>query len=811
MIEIKNLTKIYHNHNQDFFGLKNVSFTLPDEGLVFISGESGNGKSTLLNILSGLDSYDKGQVLINGVDLNSLTDAEMFAYRANYSSFMFEDNNLLDELSVLENIKLGAEFNGKSMSEEAIKGILDVLKIKDKINSKPNELSCGQRQRVCMARALIKDPKVFFVDEPSGHLDHENSRLIWDVLKKMSKDILIVAVSHDDAVVKEYADRVITLKEGKLFKDSKPIAQTRVKSQDIKPMVFERHGRIGNKNLMKLSFGNIKKRMFRSIICVVLSIVSLLMFSSFYILQSYNGYDVQANFTHESKVKYIGFSNDGKITNEEHEQIYDKMGKYSFYQNIQTNLHVNIGQADDIHDPNLLKARINSVIETENQLVDKTKNMFGQTMLYGSYPDKEKSSGIVVSDYIADLILKYGAHVKVGESVMDKEFSSYKDFADAKINIGSQYVYITGVYATNYQDYVDANFNLKPKADKSEYEYYYKNLYTVGHVEGGEEGFVQSLIAAQSEVSGVDVVVYHSELGDLKLANETFQKTESLLRTKISIPYTVFNAIYKPETELTTDDFSGKDLTFAEVRNSHIFSGIPTIEIAIENGQKITYTVDYINNTESVFKVSNAAFEGSNNLSYTQKVYDGVLKDSIYPTTSVIVSTEKVDELSDMIKIMTKMGYDYHSLASEDIKEFTNKIETFSSALIICAVITAIFSIVLMYTFISNIIEDRRKDNGLLLALGATKGDILKIFLMTTLMIATTVFVGTSLMTGVLSALFNSKAVTGLAFNIFNVNGLSILYALGMTALVTGLAVLVPMIQFSKRRPIQIMKDSKIR
>ena len=183
----------------------------------------------------------------------------------------------------------------------------------------------------------------------------------------------------------------------------------------------------------------------------------------------------------------------------------------------------------------------------------------------------------------------------------------------------------------------------------------------------------------------------------------------------------------------------------------------------------------------------------------------------MYPTTSVVVSTSKVKELSDMIRIMTNNGYTYNSLASDEINEFTNKIETFSTALLVCAIITAVFSIVLMYTFINNIIEDRRKDNGLLLSLGATKGDIMKIFLMTAAMIAGTVFIGASLMTGVMSAILNSKAVTGLVFNIFNVNGLSIVYTFGLTVLVVGVAVLVPMIQFSKRRPIQIMKDSKIR
>ena len=814
MIEIKNLTKTYHNHNQDFEGLKNVTVTLPDEGLIFITGESGNGKSTLLNVLSGLDSYDKGQVLINGVDLNSLTDSEMFAYRANYSSFMFEDNNLIDDLNVIENIKLGAEFNGKKMSDETIENILSVLKIADKKLSKPNELSCGQRQRVCMARALIKEPKVFFVDEPSGHLDKENAELIWQVLKKLSEDILVVAVSHDDTIVTKYADRIIKLKEGKIEKDSSPIPTTRIKSKDVKPMSFDRYGRIGNKNLMKLSFGNLKLRLFRSIICIVLSIVSLLMFSTCYILQSYNGYDVQANFTHESKVKYISFTDDGKITNTEYAKIYEDMSGYAFYKNTETNLHVNIGTTSNLHDPNVLKAKISSVMEIENQLIN-GKNTFGQKLVYGAYPDKDKASGIVVSDYIADLILKYGAYASTGANESFMKFNSYNDFATNKVQIGDQYVYITGVYETNYKEYVDADFELKKGADRTEYEYFYNNLYTVGHVEGGDEGFVNTLISSVSQVNGVNVVVDHSTHDDLNLTNETFKIADSLLpnSTQIILPYKVFNELFKPVTEIKKADFGAESTkkVNATFKSTYDYAGEPIVYVSVENGEARKYTIVAVNNSESVFEVSSGVFTGSANISYNESVYEGIVRDSMYPTTSVVVSTSKVKELSDMIRIMTKDGFTYNSLSSEDIDDFTNKIETFSSALLVCAIITAIFSTVLMYTFVNNIIEDRRKDNGLLLSLGATKGDIMKIFLMTAVMLAGTVFIGASLMTGVMSAILNSKAVTGLAFNIFNVNGLSILYTFGLTVLVVGIAVMIPMIQFSKRRPIQIMKDSKIR
>ncbi len=820
MIEIKNLTKTYHNHNQDFEGLRNVTLTLPDEGLIFITGESGNGKSTLLNVLSGLDSYDKGQVLINGVDLNSLTDSEMFAYRANYSSFMFEDNNLIEDLNVIENIKLGAEFNGKKLSDETIENILDVLKIADKKLSRPNELSCGQRQRVCMARALIKEPKVFFVDEPSGHLDKENADLIWQVLKKLSEDILVVAVSHDETVVNKYADRTITLKDGKVAKDSAPIPTTRVKSKDVKPISFDRYGRIGNKNLMKLSFGNLKKRLFRSIICVVLSIVSLLMFSTCYILQSYNGYDVQANFTHESNVKYISFTDDGKISNTELAKIYDDMGKYTFYKNTQTNLKVNIGvdeelnniNPDNIHNPDIFKAKISSVIEVENQLVN-GKNSFGQKLLYGAYPDKGKESGIVVSDYIADLILKYGAYARKDSTDSFYDFNSYNDFATYKVQIGNQYVYITGVYETNYKDYLDSNFKLKKGADVSEYEYFYNNLYTVGHVVGGTQGFVNTLVGSVDQVDDVDVVISHSLHGDLSLTNESFKisNTISTNAITISIPYTVFNELFKPETLLDSNYFVGENSKTISQVFKDTGKTNTSINISINGGESNRYEIAYVNNTDYMFEVSRGMFTGSTTIAFNENTYEGIVRDSIYPTTSVIVSTAKVKDLSNMIRIMTNDGYTYSSLASEEIDDFTNKIETFSSALLICAIITAIFSTVLMYTFINNIIEDRRKDNGLLLSLGATKGDIMKIFLMTAVMIAGTVFVGASLMTGVMSAILNSKAVTGLAFNIFNVNGLSILYTFGMTVLVVGIAVMVPMIQFSKRRPIQIMKDSNIR
>ena len=220
MLEIKNVYKTYSSKNGvTHRALENVSLKFADKGLIFILGKSGSGKSTLLNLIGGLDNYDRGDVLFNGRSFSTFKDEDFNYYRNTCIGFIFQDFNLINSLSVFDNVALSLDLQGKKVEEKEIDEILKKMNVFSLKNRKVNELSGGQRQRVAIARALIKDPKIILADEPTGSLDSENSDAISEIIKDLSKDRLVIVVTHNKELAYQYGDRIIEIKDGFVLKD----------------------------------------------------------------------------------------------------------------------------------------------------------------------------------------------------------------------------------------------------------------------------------------------------------------------------------------------------------------------------------------------------------------------------------------------------------------------------------------------------------------------------------------------------------------------------------------------------------------
>ena len=228
MLEVKNLTKTYvPKKGVPVVALNDVSLKIEDKGLVFILGKSGSGKSTLLNLLGGLDKYDDGDIIIKGKSTKDFSQADFDSYRNTYVGFVFQEYNILDEFSVGANIALAIELQGRKASNEEVNQILDTLDLKGYGNRRTNELSGGQKQRIAIARALVKNPDIILADEPTGALDSKTGLQIFDILKKLSEEKLVLVVSHDREFAEMYGDRVIELADGKIISD---ITKTTVKN-----------------------------------------------------------------------------------------------------------------------------------------------------------------------------------------------------------------------------------------------------------------------------------------------------------------------------------------------------------------------------------------------------------------------------------------------------------------------------------------------------------------------------------------------------------------------------------------------------
>ena len=220
MLEIRNLTKVYRSKTgESVKALDNVSISFPESGMVFILGKSGSGKSTLLNIMGGLDSYDSGEFIIKGKSSKDFAGSDFDAYRNTFIGFIFQEYNVLDDFTVGANIALALELQGKKATSEKINEILSQVDLLNYAKRKPNELSGGQKQRVAIARALVKEPQIIMADEPTGALDSNTGKQIFDSLKQLSREKLVLIVSHDRDFAERYADRIVELADGKIISD----------------------------------------------------------------------------------------------------------------------------------------------------------------------------------------------------------------------------------------------------------------------------------------------------------------------------------------------------------------------------------------------------------------------------------------------------------------------------------------------------------------------------------------------------------------------------------------------------------------
>lgn len=292
MLELKELTKTYKpKKGVPVQALKGINLSFDETGLVFVLGRSGSGKSTLLNVVGGLDSHDGGEIIIDGKSSKDFKAADYDAYRNTYIGFIFQDYNLLDELTVGANIMLALELQNQKADKERLESILKEVDLEGFADRKPNELSGGQKQRVAIARALVKNPKIIMADEPTGALDEETGIQVLNTLKKMSKDKLVIVVSHDREFAEQYADRIIRLSDGKVKSDTMTVNVQSEQSNDVEEKSNAKahlsRSRLPYRYALKMGASGAFSKPLRLIVTILLCMVS---FAAFGIVDTVNAF-----------------------------------------------------------------------------------------------------------------------------------------------------------------------------------------------------------------------------------------------------------------------------------------------------------------------------------------------------------------------------------------------------------------------------------------------------------------------------------------------------------------------------------------
>ena len=251
MLELRNIKKDYQLKDQEpVHALKGISLQFRENEFVAILGPSGCGKTTLLNITGGLDHYDSGDLIIKGVSTKNFKDGDWDTYRNHSIGFVFQSYNLIPHQNILSNVELALTIGGVSKEERKrrAKEALDLVGLKGLYRKKPNQLSGGQMQRVAIARALVNNPEIVLADEPTGALDSETSTQIMDILRDISKNHLVIMVTHNPDLAEEYATRIVKMKDGEILSDSNPY------DEKFQPKVEEEDVNKGNKKHSSMSF-----------------------------------------------------------------------------------------------------------------------------------------------------------------------------------------------------------------------------------------------------------------------------------------------------------------------------------------------------------------------------------------------------------------------------------------------------------------------------------------------------------------------------------------------------------------------------
>ena len=580
MLELRNINKSYITKNERVNVLKNINYTFPDKGLFVLMGPSGCGKSSLLNILTGLDSKYEGRVLYNNENIKDIYDN----YR-NEISYMTQSFNLFDNLTVFENINLSLKLLGKS-DKTKVETILKDFEIYDLANKKCNTLSGGEKARVSIARAVIKNPKIIFCDEPTGNLDDKTSKLVWTLLKKISETVLVIIASHDEKNSYEF---------GKVIK----IIDGQINEEIINNVVSNKNTFIKYKTSSNLSLNllfkifNNKKMLY--ILSILVMSISFIMFGLFNKLSSVNIKKAEINTIINSDINEITLYKKGNINDY---TIYfsqnDLKTTYNLLQNsdsyyassLLSNNNIFTFEFENTIDITDYYKLYNSSANENNVFIDERLCSF---KILGRKPIYENE--IMISNFLADYIIRFGAFDEDGNQI---SFNNYNDILESTLKVSNEKVVISGIYIVN-ENIKEKNFISLGDKDlllKYLYTYYVNENYF--KISKFSENFVSPGLF-DFKVDGKDAQVY---LSDEVLENEIYiDSDKNKVNLNIIDKNKLFNG-FNNSYELNVVKTNGLILVNSNLLKDYILPHQLIKEIIVKNFNKnnITELLNYEKN-----------------------------------------------------------------------------------------------------------------------------------------------------------------------------------------------------------------------
>lgn len=850
MIELKNITKKYKSKKGlSTEALKGINLQFEENGLVFILGKSGSGKSTLLNILGGLDKYTSGDLIVNGKSSKNFSNSDWDAYRNTYMGFVFQEFNLIDNYTVYQNIKLSLELQNVKPTKEEVLKVLDKVGLKDVLKRKPNELSGGQKQRIAIARALIKNSEIILADEPTGNLDSATSKQIFDLLKELSKEKLVIVVTHDSESAKKYADRIINISDGLIVSDTKKVVSKNQKEfKLIKAKLPMRYS-------LRMGFENLFHKKIKLLISIILITLCLTCLGIMFSATTFDMVEEHINTLQKNKEYEISVSNYEKY------QDMEALMKRSLSEEVYTEF-VTLRKTKELNDSIIKEAeektglnwyKENIIYQNSTQVYIKLANS-SQTLYYsefllptfietnendvidnllGSMP--KASDEIVISSYIADNIIKNGIYLKKENNISP----IYKPNSYEQIIKESKYIQIE-------------NLN--------------KAVKIVGIIEFDLENYEElKTITWDEYMESLEYDTIYNEFVNSKAYNRIYVnndfisnqelKENNILKDTTKIQYNGNISVIEQASYLINDleYYDGNKI----VKNKDIADNEVIIDLNvlndITNGDYQKKLENYINNNyfSEYYSVENFSKEYiKNNKIIGSNIKSGITKEKIvksldnyvdYKIKGIVLSESLINQIylskniliNNLPKSVSSTSMFTVAKTPEEMrsvfsiypidKSYTISTTKYSDSLIECttyiymiklvgkygSVFFLVLSLFIIINFISTSISYRKKEIGILRALGCKGKDVLKMFINEMIILITTCLLFANIFINKVVLLFNGT-ISGYIkkdINFLVYSNKEFMYLIGIILIMVLVSSILPIAKLTRTKPIDTILD----
>ncbi len=804
MITLKNIGKRVIRQGNEVQILHNINLQFADTGLVVLKGGKESGKSSLLRVIGGIDEYTDGNIFVDGVDIGLLGSKELENYRTHYVGCVFGASDIVDELTLRDNIEIGSAFGRIKPKKAILEELFNNLRITSAINTLGKDCTPENKALTSVARLLVKSPKVLLVDSLDDTLQSDALLRVWRLLKEVSESHLVIIVSDSEPYINKFADRVVAIDNGTVVSDtltqSNSVSVTPEKSMMDKSVFLKKHRVTLDATGMffKSIFRSTRKSIITSMVWAVLVVICFTMFGT---LCTFKTSQVIAKSSYDHNDNYIEFyqgksNTDKKMLNYDstsnQETVIEHMQELNY--SYMCAMH-EVDWETNISDEFV----VTSLITNSQDIGVEEVNKFGQKILSGKYTglgaianDEAHSQNVVISDYMAECIIKYGinAGFAPGQNVTGKlrnidlyDAITSGNITSVNFNMNGMRYNIIGIYKTDFDEYVNNDLTVKKGKEKI-FEYNLKHVYSVIHVNTNFYTTNSRRSDGTLLINGLSVTNTKAELFNandkVEVVNSNsnyFNEIANLFdESKVSSFESVFGSdassttkqIYVSSDIILTlvnqykynnsaTDQEVEQVTFEQIRDkctdarSLVNYAYDYLRIQISIGSFAEeYTIAGFIPDESIQKTivvkSKLVTEGGrfrDERSAFEKIYIA----SNYKTNTVIMPVKifSIGEIQNVIDTLIAEGEDFkvETLATESIYGISNTIEILRWIFVGLAILFVLLMLFTIHSFVRKTFLNNAKTIGMYRAIGCTKVNMnVNIALFTLMLYVSAVIVG---------------------------------------------------------------------